>query len=195
VNQEPVERLWAEGRPVIYAVWHGRMLMLAHFYPHRRPIHVLVSRSRDGAVIGRLVEGFGARVVRGSSSRGGATALRRLVRLVRREGGDVLVVPDGPRGPRYVAQAGAVQLARLTGAPIVPIGFGVSRGRVLRTWDEFLVPYPFGRACVVFGEPLVVPAGGDRGSLETFRLEVEARLTRATRDADRLAGARYVSSV
>jgi hypothetical protein len=161
--------------------------MLPYFYGRRR-VYALTSRSRDGEVLSRFVQGFGVRVVRGSSSRGGARALRTLARLVREEGAEVLVVPDGPRGPRHVAQPGAVLLARMTGAPVVPVSFAAAPRTVLRSWDAFLVPHPFARAVAVFGHPIQVPPDADRDLLERKRGELEAALHEITSAADRAAG-------
>jgi lysophospholipid acyltransferase (LPLAT)-like uncharacterized protein len=189
-NRDAVERLWAAESPVIYTTWHGRMLMFPYFYGQLRHVHVLASRSRDGEMVSRLARAFGFHAVRGSSSRGAGAALRVLARLLREEHAEVAIVPDGPRGPRHVAQPGVVLLAKLGHAPIVPLGFGASRATVLRTWDAFLLPHPFARVGVVFGEPLVVPADADREALEAARQRLEAILHQVTRDADRLAGAR-----
>jgi lysophospholipid acyltransferase (LPLAT)-like uncharacterized protein len=194
-NREAIDRLWAARDPVIYAAWHGRMLMLPCLYGGRRSVHVLASRSRDGELVSRLARTFGLRVVRGSSSRGGSTALRALARLLREDRADVAVVPDGPRGPRHVAQPGAVLLAKLGGAPIVPMGFGASRATVLDSWDRFLVPHPFARVAVVFGEPLGVPADADRAGLEEARRRLQAALEHVTAEADRLAHARHVPAL
>jgi lysophospholipid acyltransferase (LPLAT)-like uncharacterized protein len=182
-----LDALWRAGDPVIYAVWHGRILMLPYLYGPRR-VHVLTSRSRDGEVLSRFVQGFGVRVVRGSSSRGGARALRTLARLVREERAEILVVPDGPRGPRHVAQPGAVLLAKMTGAPVVPVAFAATPGTVLRSWDAFLVPHPFARAVVLFGAPIAVPPDADRDLVERKRDELEAALRAITVLADRTAG-------
>lgn len=195
VNRAPVERLWDAGTPVIYAAWHGRMLMLPYFYGGARHVHVLASRSRDGELVSRFARGFGFRVIRGSSSRGAATALRRLGRLLAEDRIEVGVVPDGPRGPRYVAQPGAVILAKLAGAPIVPVGFGASRGTALGSWDACLVPHPFARAAVVFGDPITVPPDADRAALERCRNDLEAALRRVTAEADRVAGAGRVPAL
>jgi hypothetical protein len=191
-NRAAVEPLWAEGGPVIYAAWHGRMLMLPYLYGRRRAVHVLASRSRDGEIVSRFARGFGFRVVRGSTSRGAATAIRALARLLRQEHAEVGIVPDGPRGPRYVAQSGPVLLAKLGRAPIVPLGISASRATVLRSWDELLIPHPFARLAVVFGEPLRVPADADRAVLEAARQRLETALRRVTLEADRLVGARRV---
>lgn len=188
VRSPGLDALWRERRPAIYAVWHGRILMLPYLYGGRHRVHVLASRSRDGEILSRFVQGFGVRVVRGSSSRGGGPALLALARLVREEGAEALVVPDGPRGPRQVAQPGAVLLGKLTGAPVVPVGFGAYPRTVLRTWDAFLLPHPLARAAVVFGEPIRIRADADREGVEAARCELEAALARVTAEADRAAG-------
>ena len=191
-HREVADRLWAAGGPLIYAAWHGRILLLPYFYGRRRTVHVLASRSRDGEIVSRFARGFGFRVVRGSTSRGGATAIRALARLLRQERAEVGIVPDGPRGPRHVAQIGPVLLAKIGRAPIVPLGIGAAPATRLRSWDEFLVPHPFARVAVVFGEPLVVPPDADRATLEEARRRLEALLRQLTLEADRLVGARGV---
>jgi len=194
LHEEGVEALeprWAAGQPLIYAVWHGRILMIPWLTARMRrtrgarPVRVLASRSRDGEMVARWVTRFGLSVARGSSSRGGAEALRALAASVR-AGEDVAVVPDGPRGPRERLQAGLVVLAAATGAPIVPLGFAARPARRLASWDRFLVPMPFARAAVVFGKVATVPRGADR---ETARADVERALREATESADRMVGA------
>jgi hypothetical protein len=194
-NREAVDRLWAARSPVIYATWHGRMTMFPYFYGRLRHVHVRASRSRDGEMVSRLARAFGFHAVRGSSSRGAGAALRVLARLLREERAEVAIVPDGPRGPRHVAQPGAVLLAKLGHAPIVPLGFGASRATVLRTWDAHLIPHPFARVAVVFGDPLAVPPDADRDTLEAARQRLETTLHRITTEADRLAATPHVSTV
>jgi lysophospholipid acyltransferase (LPLAT)-like uncharacterized protein len=177
-----VAALWAARAPVIYAVWHGRVLLLPRLYGHRA-CRVLTSRSRDGELVARWMSRFGLVPVRGSSSNRGGDALRRLARALR-EGQEVVVVPDGPTGPREVLKAGVITLARLSGAPIVPMAVGASREWRLRSWDEFRVPKPFGRCVVRFGEPIRVPADADRAALEAARKDVEAALRGVTWQAD-----------
>lgn len=169
-----VAALWAARTPVIYAVWHGRVLLLPYLYGPRGCC-VLASRSRDGELVARWIARFGLVPIRGSSTRGGSEALRQLARELR-EGGEVVVVPDGPTGPREVAKPGVVALARLTGAPIVPIAVGASREWRLDSWDGFRIPRPFARCVVRFGEPLRVRPDADRAALEAARKDVEAAL-------------------
>ncbi len=116
---------WGAGRPVIIAFWHSRQIMMPLCYGGSR-LAILISRHRDGELIHRIVRRFGFDTVRGSTTRGGAQALRQLVRLGR-SGADLAVTPDGPKGPRCVAQAGVVELAKLTGLPIVPLTFSASK--------------------------------------------------------------------
>ena len=173
-EEAPVAPLWAARAPVIYVVWHGRILLLPYLYGHRGA-HALTSRSRDGELVARWIRGFGLEPVRGSSSRGGGAALRELTRALR-AGGEVVVVPDGPRGPREVLKPGVIALARLSGAPIVPMAVGASREWRLRSWDEFRIPRPFARCVVRFGEPMRVARAADRAGEEATRKDVEAAL-------------------
>lgn len=173
-EEAAVGALWRSGTPAIYAVWHGRILLLPYFYGWRRA-RVLASRSRDGELLTRFVGRFGLEAVRGSSSRGGAEALRLLARALA-EGRDAVVVPDGPRGPRETVKSGIVALARLTGAPIVPIAVGASPEWRFRSWDEFRIPKPLARCVLRFGDPIRVPRDADRAVEEATRKEVEAAL-------------------
>jgi lysophospholipid acyltransferase (LPLAT)-like uncharacterized protein len=186
-----MQPLWDARRPLIYAVWHGRILMIPWLSARMSRTHgarsarVLASRSRDGEMMARFASRFGLSVVRGSSSRGGAQALRALAGAVR-AGEDVAVIPDGPRGPRERLQAGVVVLASITGAPVVPLGFAARPAQHLASWDRFLVPYPFARAALVFGKAITVARHADR---ETTRSSLEAALREVTETADRLVGA------
>jgi lysophospholipid acyltransferase (LPLAT)-like uncharacterized protein len=188
IGIEALAPRWTARQPLIYAVWHGRIVMMPwlNAWLRRtrgaRRVAVLASRSRDGEIVSRYVARFGLATVRGSSSRGGAGALRQLVAAVR-AGDDVAVVPDGPRGPRCQLQPGVVTLATLTGAPIVPLAFAARPARRLASWDEQLIPFPFARSVLVFGEPISVHRDADR---ERAAKDVEQALNDTTADADRM---------
>jgi len=189
VNRHHVQPLWARRAPVIYACWHGRILLIPYLYGRRHHPYVLASLHRDGELVSRYAQGFGFRVVRGSTTRGGSAAIRELAHRLK-AGAEVAIVPDGPRGPRYVVQSGITLLAKLSGAPIVPLAVSASRRTHLRSWDEFLIPHPFARVVVIFGEPVRVPADADRRVLEERRGALEASLRQLTREADAYFGAR-----
>lgn len=144
------------GRPraCMTAVWHGRMLAGMHF-GRTRNFAVLVSPSADGDISERMLRAFGYRVVRGSSSRGGARALRVLLGELR-AGSVVVLTPDGPRGPRHGMNPGLAWMSRATGFPVVPVGVGCNRAWRLSSWDAFTIPKPFSRVAIMFGEPVWV---------------------------------------
>lgn len=127
---EAVDHLYHEGMHVIIAFWHGRQLMMPLAYRGAHA-HILISQHRDGELIRRVASRFGLQAVRGSSTRGGVSALRQLIRLGR-SGADLVVTPDGPKGPRQVVQMGVIHLAKATGLPIVPLTFSCSKKKSLR---------------------------------------------------------------
>ena len=187
IGAEHVTGLWHSRQAIIYAAWHGQLLMLP-FVNERlrrtlgaRPVHVLASRSQDGELLARFAARFGFPSVRGSSSRGGPEALRALARVLR-DGHDVAIAPDGPRGPRGRAQPGAASLSALSGAPLVPVAFAAYPAWRLATWDAFEVPWPFGRGAVVFGPPITTAVAAGRRLAST---EVEDALRAATTAAER----------
>lgn len=166
-----------EGRPMVICFWHNRILgitagFLCGYPDERRGVTVLTSPSRDGEILARLVGGFGMGAVRGSSSRRGARAQRELIRIVR-EGGDVAITPDGPRGPIYQLGPGVVHLAQSTGAPILPVHASFSRAIRMKTWDRFILPLPFSEVLVTLDEPRTIGADLDEHSFETERAQLE----------------------
>jgi len=112
--------------------------------------------------------------------------LREVVRRLR-EGWDAAFTPDGPRGPRHVVQPGVIEAARLSGAPIVPVSFACRSGWFLRSWDRFLIPRPFTKGVVLYGEPLRVPSGARGESLEAYRRRLEREMIELEERSDRLA--------
>ena len=124
-----MDELYRQGRRLIITFWHGRQLMMPLAY-RGAEAHILISQHRDGELIHRIVTRFGGRSVRGSTTRGGAAALRQLIELGR-SGVDLAVTPDGPKGPRQVVQIGVIHLAKATGLPIVPLTFSCSKKKSL----------------------------------------------------------------
>ena len=185
-HAERYEQFVRRGEPVIFAVWHGRLLPLTYF--HRdRGITVMVSRSDDGEYITRLIEGWGYHTVRGSTSSGGSGALRGMVRAAN-AGHSLAITPDGPRGPRQELQPGVITTAQLTGLPIIPLGGGCTRAWWPGSWDRFCVPKPFSRVTVLYGEPRYVDRNATPDQLETQRRELEAEMNAMIEYADRHGG-------
>lgn len=182
---------------LIVAFWHQRLLLAVQLRREtNRKVYMLVSANRDGEIIANAVRPFGVEMIRGSAanprkadkSKSGAPALTQMIAALN-EGAIVGVTPDGPRGPRGRAHMGAVRLARLSGAPILPIAYAASSGRFLeRTWDRFLAPFPFGRTAFVAAEPIRVAGDAAPETLEKARAALESALTDATGCADSAVG-------
>lgn len=187
VNAAVAEDAWAGAGPVIVAFWHNRLAMMPYCWPSRRPFHMLISAHPDGRLIAKTVAHFGIDAVAGSSRRGGAEALRTLVRLAK-GGHSIGITPDGPRGPRMRIREGALALARLSGVPIVPAAVSVRRRVVLDTWDRLIIALPFSRGAMVWGAPIHVPRDADETATARLQDELERALNRVTAEADRLAG-------
>lgn len=162
--------------PYIFVLWHNRMAAIPEafrrFYGPRKGASVLTSASGEGTVLALLLERFGIGAVRGSTSRQGAAALREMEGLLR-EGKDLAITPDGPRGPRYVLQPGPAILAKRTGCAVLPLRVRVDGAWRLNTWDRFFVPKPFARVRVHVGPVVRVGPDDDLGKA---RLAVERAL-------------------
>jgi lysophospholipid acyltransferase (LPLAT)-like uncharacterized protein len=170
------------GRPLIFILWHGRLLPLSYFHRSWNLV-TLISPSDDGEYITRIVQRWGYDVVRGSSSREGGPALRQLVRLAR-AGRSIAITPDGPRGPRETVKPGVLTAARLAGCALLPVGAAASRSWWFEGWDRFLVPKPLARVHIVYGQPIPVPRETTEESLRHLTNQAEADLKRVTAMAD-----------
>ena len=168
------DAIQASGRQPVMAFWHGRIVHATWFF-RRRGIVVMISENFDGEWIGRLIEKFGYRTARGSTSRGGARALVRMRRLAV-DGAPTGFAVDGPRGPARSVQPGAVWLASLTGNPLLPFHSEADRFWTARSWDGTQVPKPFARAAMVVGVPIEVPRGAGPDLIERKRVELERSL-------------------
>jgi len=178
---EHLDSIAARGRQPIMAFWHGRILPATYFF-RRRGIVVITSENFDGEWIAGIIERFGYGTARGSTSRGGLRALLQLTRdmAAGRPAGFTL---DGPRGPRQVAQPGAVWLAKTTGNPILPFHLEASAHWTMKSWDRTQIPRPFSTVSLAVGAPIGVPADADDAAQERARQELEAALAALERRA------------
>ena len=168
--------------PVIYAFWH-RAVFAAAWLWRRTGIAVIVSRSFDGEYIAQTIEKLGFGVVRGSSSRGGATALLGLKSQLE-SGASVAFTIDGPRGPKYVAKPGPVLLSRASARPMAAFYVALSDAWVLKTWDALMIPKPFSKALVRFSAKMRVPREADDRQMEEFQRQLQSALQRVTQFAE-----------
>ena len=165
-------------KPLLWVFWHNRLLIMthvfAHFFPDRRGA-TLISESKDGAIIAALVERFGIRPIRGSSSRGGARSLIEMKRAIE-DGYVMAITPDGPRGPRYHLNPGVVKLAQVTGGEVLPVHVEYSRCWRLKSWDGFMIPKPFATVAITFDTVHRVPLTADETEFEAQRQQLEQKL-------------------
>jgi len=167
-------------QPVIFAIWHNRLLMLPRVFDPSFPTrqsYGLISASRDGDLIAQFIERSGYGTIRGSSSRKGVIALRQLVETLRADG-NVLVTPDGPRGPVYQVSQGIIFLAQKSGAPIVPIHMEYSSAWRLKSWDRFVVPRPFAKLRAIVGAPIPIAPLEGAEQFEAAQLRLQNEMMR-----------------
>lgn len=169
----------------IFAFWHGRMILFPFFKPKPREMHVLISHHRDGELIARLISHFDIASVRGSSSKGAKEATQRLLEKIA-QGQNISITPDGPRGPAFQAQRGALHLARLSQQPLLPVSFAASRYTQLKSWDGFIIPHPFAQIRVEIAAPLRVARDATLADLKISKAALEAALNAAGERADNI---------
>lgn len=197
VGKDRADKVAADlDRGLISVFWHGRLFMSATYAPARqRRVYAMISQNHDGELIADIVGRFGVHGIRGSTydrakrrSKGGVPAFEAAHKALADESAIVGITPDGPRGPRMRAQPGAAQLAVVTGCPVLPIAFSVRRGWLLTNWDRFLVPTPFNRGAIVYGELMEPPTSSDPEDEARFLATVEHHLIEVTNRADALCG-------
>jgi lysophospholipid acyltransferase (LPLAT)-like uncharacterized protein len=180
--------------PAILALWHGQHILLPAFYPSRRPLVAMVSRSADAEINALVVEKFGIETVRGSGGResarnldkGGAKALIALKKALV-AGKNVCMIADIPHGTPRDAGLGVILLAKLSGRPIYPAALASSRRKVLeKSWDKTTINLPFGRSALIAAQPIFVASDADEAEMERKRLEVTDALNAATAEAYRM---------
>jgi len=155
IGREPVDKLRKEGRPWIYGTWHTNVLFTPYFMRNQQ-VYSLVSDSKDGEMITRVLYHFGNKAIRGSSSKGGMKALRHMITTLKK-GEPIGVTPDGPRGPALKLKEGIVQAARHSGAPIIPFFYAATRQwNLQKSWDQHIIPKPFSTVVISFGAPIDV---------------------------------------
>lgn len=169
---------------IVIAFWHGQLAMLQAPYRGRGSgVCIQVSRHSDGEIIARAVRPFGIRTARGSATRGGVASLREMIEAYR-EGYDLAIATDGPRGPRHSAKPGAVRLAQATGGRLFPVACAPRRGGVFASWDRFVVPMPFTKVAYVIGKPFSIPREAGADAIEEARRTLEQELVRITLEAE-----------
>jgi lysophospholipid acyltransferase (LPLAT)-like uncharacterized protein len=176
-----------DSKRFILAFWHSRILAISYLYQGWGGA-ILVSGSEDGEIMAQILQRQGHEPIRGSTSRHGVRAMSKLIKMLNEEIRPGVVVPDGPRGPRFKVQPGVITLAQKTGSPIVPISYSAKRIKIFASWDRFILPYPFTEARIICGRPISVPSKLGAKGKEVYRIELEEELNQITRKVDRHYG-------
>lgn len=190
INRDYAAQMKLKKKNVIFAFWHNRLIMMPYFYRtfmDRKNITVMVSRSKDGQIITDIAEKFGYKMVRGSSSRGGKAALREMVRLLK-SGWDAGYTPDGPRGPRYRIGQGLITIAQMTGYPIIPVSYEVTKRLVVNSWDKLIIPLPFSRGVLIFGDPVIISPDANENVKAEKVLQLKNELLRIIEEGSAALG-------
>jgi len=183
------------GKGVIALTWHSRFLMLNSAWKKKWQLpHVLISRSRDGALVANTTHFLGLKTIRGSTrqigsdkGKGGSSALRGMITAIENNA-CVVITPDGPRGPRQRLGEGPLRLSKMTGAPIIPCIFAVRNRIQFKSWDRFVLPLPFGRGVIIWGTPVVIPADATDRDMKKYKDQIENEMNIFLADSDRGLG-------
>ena len=169
----------------ILTLWHGRIFYLFYYLRRHPDYFLLISPSEDGDLLARLASLMGYSVIRGSSYKKAVPAARSLIKVLRNNQ-RIIIIADGSRGPRCVAQSGSVQLSGITGAPVFAMTFGSKNKMVLNSWDRFVIPMPFTRCILNFASPIYLPRKSSEQNIEDKRLELETALKQITQASDEI---------
>ena len=186
IGEEHEREALSHGRSMLRTCWHFTYPTVVYHFRHRNGM-LMVSRSRDGEWIARILKYLGYETARGSPGKGGGVALRQMVAHIR-SGKPVGLIADGSQGPALEAQKGILILARHANAPLVPLSLACDSCWRLKTWDRTLIPKPFSRIVMAFGSPIWIPKESSSEDLETYRLELQTKLLELTRECEAALG-------
>jgi lysophospholipid acyltransferase (LPLAT)-like uncharacterized protein len=177
VGSEHILRFIRDRKPIIPCYWHQMHIICSYYMVQLQKeglkLGFLISPSMDGEIAAMVMQSWGARIIRGSSTRTGARSLQQLYRIITREKVSTVNTPDGPQGPVHAFKPGAIMLSRMTSAPIIPLAYAADRSWQLRTWDKFLIPKPFANVLLLIGEPQEIKTGSKFADLQSRQEEME----------------------
>ncbi len=188
IGSERLEQLLREHGAVVPVFWHQHLLICARFLTDRSIAGLkpgfMISPSVDGEAPSMLARLYGAHVVRGSGSYTGVRAVRGVHQAIAKELISPAITPDGPRGPRFKMKPGAIFAAQISRKPVVPIAYAAKPARLLKTWDKFVIPFPFAKIRIAIGDPYTPDRRLDDAQMEAAQRELEARLHSVFKDAN-----------
>jgi lysophospholipid acyltransferase (LPLAT)-like uncharacterized protein len=171
-------------KSLIYIFWHRRLMMLPYAFKDSG-VYILVSTSKDGDISAGVNRKFGFNIIRGTASKP-KEARRSIIKMIRtlKEGNDIAITPDGPKGPALKVKKGIPYMAQKTGAPIVPLVYSVKKKKILKkSWDKFILPFPFNKVVVITGKPMYIKP---EDNLESYVQIIEDKLNEYSKKADKI---------
>ncbi|MBU3948810.1 MAG: lysophospholipid acyltransferase family protein [Proteobacteria bacterium] len=195
INKEIYEKYFVNNNDkgnVILGSWHRHIIFVFYFFRKIKNGIIMVSRSKDGELISRVGNRLGYATARGSSSKGGRDALRAIIAFIKKAGGKPIfcgTAVDGPKGPARILKKGLLVLAKSTGSYFIPMACsGTKLITFHKAWDKTIIPYPFSRMIIKFGEPIVIPKDISEEEMEKLRIKAEKILNKITDDVDKISG-------
>lgn len=184
-NKNPEGERYIRGKSgrYILTLWHGQIFYIFYHCRKLPDLYLLISPSQDGDILARLAQLMGYSVIRGSSFKKAVPSARSLIKVLRRQG-NIAIIADGSRGPRLKVQPGLLQIAGMTETQVIPLAFSARHKWVLNSWDRFILPLPFARCTVKFGNPLHIGRQGGEPALREKQQELENSLNQLTSDCE-----------
>ena len=179
-DEEQKSNIFNNKNQYIFCCWHNRLFLGPHLLPRNRIINALQSSHSDGMITSIAFKYLGMNVILGSSMKGGMQAFRKMVKCIK-NGESVAITPDGPKGPKETVKEGVIKLAQITGIPIVPLVWSTKKFKIIDSWDNFVIPFPFSKGIYTFGKPIYVDKKISENNFEILRLEVESEIKRLTK--------------
>ena len=181
--QNEKSNIFNSNKEYIFCCWHNRLFLGPHLLPRNRVINALQSSHSDGMVTSIAFKYLGMNVILGSSKKGGMQAFRKMVKCIKL-GESVAITPDGPKGPKEKVKEGIIKLAQITETSIIPLVWTTNKFKLMNSWDNFVLPYPFSKGVYSFGKPIYVKKQINEYELETARQNLENEIKRLTKEVE-----------
>lgn len=188
VNIEHLENAKKDNRNLIFAFWHGRELMMTSYLENQGKIFSIVSLHKDGDLVNMILKLFNSKTLRGSSTKGGQSVLRQVLRELKKPNHHLCITPDGPVGPRMEVSGAVIDIAKLSGAKILPISCSAKKAKFLNSWDLFMIPRLFNHITVEFGEAVEIARDTKKDDLQVMKQTLEKSLNDMTWELDKKYG-------
>ena len=180
LNEDQKSSIFNVDNQCIFCCWHNKLFLGPHLLPRNRTINALQSSHSDGMITSVAFKYLGMNVILGSSMKGGMQAFRKMIKCIQ-NGESIAITPDGPKGPKETVKEGIIKLAQITGAPIVPLVWTTKKFKLIDSWDNFVIPFPFSKGIYTFGKPIYVDKKITKKKFEVSRLVVENEIKRLTK--------------